>query len=656
MARKIPVLGRVLGAPALYAMAYGEIGGSLYYALGITAVYAVTLTPVIFLVAGFLFALAAAAYAEGGATIPEAGGAAAFSRRAFNDLVGFVAGWAAILDYIIGIALAALFVPHYLAGAINDPHRFSNGEATVIAVALVLAMTVARVVRRTEAYEFAIVLAALDIVVQAGLAVFGLVLFFDWHALQAQVDIGVTPTWSSLAFSLPIAMIAFTGLEKIASTAAEARDPTKTLPDSIRSSVLTTIIVYAAVATAAVSAFPSHPDPNAPGGATSGLTTTWLNAPMLGLSHVVGSHYGPSVADVMQAIVGFTAVALLLMAISTSFSGFTRLALAMAERRELPSRFGRRSRRALLPASGFITVGVLAALFLIVGYVYGPDEEVLTLASLYSYGILIAFMLACASIVWLRIAEPEMPRPFRMHGNLPIAGRSLPMPAVLGAALAFVAWVICLGTHPGARVVGTLWMLAGLGLYAFVRIRAGLPLMERVEVLGPPAPEILEGPSTAIVVPLERHDAIAEEVMATACRLAAERGATVVGVSAIMIPVRYPLDDPRPEREEEVAAAQRMAHALADDYEVPYIGIATRTRSPGRTIVDAVIEHNADLIVIGSPAKRRVARNREEAFFGRTVDFVLRKAPCRVIVTHFPPGAELEEIQSEEEEAQPAHG
>ena len=243
-----------------------------------------------------------------------------------------------------------------------------------------------------------------------------------------------------------------------------------------------------------------------------------------------------------------------------------------------------------------------------------------------------------------------------MHGNLSIAGRSIPMPAVLGAAGAFAAWVICLGTHPGARVVGTLWMLAGLGLYAFVRIRARLPLMERVEARARPPPRSWSGRATAIVVPLERHDAIAEEVMATACRLAAERGATVVGVSAIMIPVRYPLDDPRPEREQEVAAAQRMALALADDYQVPYVGISTRTRSPGRTIVDAVIEHGADLIVIGSPAKRRMARNREEAFFGRTVDFVLRKAPCRVIVTHFPPGAELDEIQTEEEEVQPAHG
>src|SRR5438105_6449702 len=136
MARKIPVLGRFLGAPALYAISYGEIGSSLYYALGITAVYALSLTPGVFLAAGAIFALAAAAYAEGGATIPEPGGAATFARRAFNDLVGFVAGWAVVLDYIISISLAALFLPHYMLGAIGRD-TISADMAEMLAVAII---------------------------------------------------------------------------------------------------------------------------------------------------------------------------------------------------------------------------------------------------------------------------------------------------------------------------------------------------------------------------------------------------------------------------------------------------------------------------------------------------------------------------------------
>src|ERR671923_1959137 len=105
MARKIPSLGRFLGAPTLYAFAYGEISSSLYYALGITAFYALSLTPVVFLAAGFLFALAAAAYAEGGATIPEPGGSAAMAPRGWGGPGGFIAGWATVLDFVITVSL-----------------------------------------------------------------------------------------------------------------------------------------------------------------------------------------------------------------------------------------------------------------------------------------------------------------------------------------------------------------------------------------------------------------------------------------------------------------------------------------------------------------------------------------------------------------------
>ena len=291
MARKIPVLGRFLGAPALYAMAYGEIGSSLYYALGITAVYALSLTPAVFLAAGVIFALTAAAYAEGAATIPEPGGASTFARRAFNDLVGFIAGWATVLDYVISISLAALFLPHYVLGAIGQD-TLSADQSEVLAVVLILVITAARIARRTNVYMASVVLAVLDLVVQAGLALMGLLLLFDWTALTNNIDLGTKPTWNSLAFALPIAMIGFTGLEKVTGLVGLAKRPEKSVPDSIRSSVFTVILVYAAVATAAISAFPSHRDPSAPTGYASELTTRWLDAPMLGLATAVGNEYG----------------------------------------------------------------------------------------------------------------------------------------------------------------------------------------------------------------------------------------------------------------------------------------------------------------------------------------------------------------------------
>src|ERR671937_609519 len=119
MARKLPRLQRVLDAPALFGVAYGEIASSIYFALGIIAAHALGFTPAVLLAIGALFLVVSLSYAEGTASIAETGGAATFVRRAFKDLAGFMTGWVLFLDYLIVISLSALFVPHYLGLALG---------------------------------------------------------------------------------------------------------------------------------------------------------------------------------------------------------------------------------------------------------------------------------------------------------------------------------------------------------------------------------------------------------------------------------------------------------------------------------------------------------------------------------------------------------
>src|SRR5512133_1956902 len=119
MARKLPQLQRVLDAPALASVAYGEIASSIYFALGIIALHALGLTPAVLALMGVVFIIVALSYAEGTASIRETGGAATFVRIAFNDLAGFITGWALFLDYLIVIAISAIVLPHYLGIAIG---------------------------------------------------------------------------------------------------------------------------------------------------------------------------------------------------------------------------------------------------------------------------------------------------------------------------------------------------------------------------------------------------------------------------------------------------------------------------------------------------------------------------------------------------------
>jgi APA family basic amino acid/polyamine antiporter len=212
VARKLPQLERELDARSIFSVAYGEIASSIYFALGIVVAHALGLAPLVLLAMGALFLIVAASYAEGATMVEETGGAATFVRKAFNDLAGFVTGWALFLDYLIVIALSALFMPHYLAGALSAPSLTHHPWDLVCSVAAIILIALARVFRRARLYRFAIALAVLDILTQALLVVLGLALLVHPHLLASSVKLGHSPTWHALAFALPVAMLAYTGL------------------------------------------------------------------------------------------------------------------------------------------------------------------------------------------------------------------------------------------------------------------------------------------------------------------------------------------------------------------------------------------------------------------------------------------------------------
>src|ERR671914_517904 len=108
-------LRRVHGTSALFSTAYGNVGSSIYYALGVVAIFSLGLTPVSFLIAGLIFVMTAATYAEATVMYPEAGGSSSFARHAFNELLSFIAAWGQMLNYVITVAISAFFVPDYLS-------------------------------------------------------------------------------------------------------------------------------------------------------------------------------------------------------------------------------------------------------------------------------------------------------------------------------------------------------------------------------------------------------------------------------------------------------------------------------------------------------------------------------------------------------------
>ena len=222
----------MLGTPALFATAYGNVGSSIYYALGLTAVYALGLTPLVFLVAGIVFAMTAATYAEGTVLYPEAGGSSSFARHAFNELISFGAAWSQMLVYVVTVATSAFFVPHYLS-IFWEPLRTNPWDIVGGAVVIVVLVTL-NIVGVQEAAKLSIVLAVLDFATQVLLVLLGFFLVFSPTILVDNIHWGVAPTWSNLAIAVPVAMLAYTGVETVSNLAEEAREPARSVPERLQ--------------------------------------------------------------------------------------------------------------------------------------------------------------------------------------------------------------------------------------------------------------------------------------------------------------------------------------------------------------------------------------------------------------------------------------
>jgi basic amino acid/polyamine antiporter, APA family len=629
VARKITGLQRVLDAPALFSVAYGEIASSIYVALGIIALHALGLTPEVLAFAGALFLVVSLSYAEGTTAIPETGGAATFVRRAFNDLAGFLTGWALFLDYLIVIALSALFLPHYLGAALKWGSLEHNPWDVVVGVAVVFGIAVLRLVRRSTFYRYGIFVAVLDLMTQLLLVILGFAFLFSGDALTRGVSIGTHPTWHQIVFALPLAMLAYTGLETVANLAEETREPGRDLPRSLFSGIGLVVLIYVAIALVALSAFPAT-------GGTTDLGTVWLRSPLMGIVDALRDPLPGGLATALRVYVGLTGAVILLVAVTTSISGFTRLAHSLGEHGQLPRAFGRLNRRTLVSPEAIVSAALIStALMIGTSFVH---DDVAFLASLFSFGVLAAFTAAQLAVIKLRFSEPELPRPYRAPANVRLRGVEVPLPAIVGSVVTFAIWIAALGTHSGARYGGPAWLAAGLVVYALVRRGRGEGLLEHVEA---PPGQLPESAFTSILVPM-KLGAIGEEMVATAVKLAQDRRALVEAVYVIRVPLDRALEADLTDQEEAAAASLAEARILGADHGVDVRGETIRARSIGEAIVGQAQRRGNDLIVLGSAPRWR----RQSRFFSPTVEFVLRKAPCEVLVVAFPEGV-MEEDGSE---------
>jgi APA family basic amino acid/polyamine antiporter len=618
MAERIPreeSLRRVHGVGALFSAAYGNVGSTPYYALGVTAAFALGLTPVAFLVAGVIFLCTAATYMEGTVLHPEAGGSANFARHAFNELVSFVAGWGQMLNYIITVAISAFFVPHYLA-VFWEPLGDSPGDI-VGGIVLIAALAALNVKGTQESARFNLVLAVGDLITQAVLVGIGIALVLNPQILIDNVRLGIAPTWGNFALGVAVGMIAYTGIETISNMAEEARDASRTVIRGYDLTVAAVLFIYAFLPIIALSAMPVRQ--TASGDYSTELGSKYAGDPVLGIVENMG--LGPQLTDALRLYVGVLAAVILVIATNAALIGVSRLTFSMGQYRQLPERLRQIHPRFKTPYVAVLVFSGVAVLTILPG-------QIDFLATMYSFGAMLSFTVAHFAVARLRQVQADRERPWMPPLNFPWRGVRLPLTAVVGGLGTLGAWVVVISLNLSTLVAGLTWMAIGVAVYLLYRRSQRLPLRETVKVVMPEPLGVEEVEYKSILVAFE-DEPFSEEAVATAARLAARRRRGIHVHALLTVPTALPLDAPL-EREEQEAKSKIERAKLIGGLRVTGHVERVRPGQAGQAIVDEAGAIEAAAVVM--PLRYRDGK----PLYGKTLQTVLAKRPCRVIVAAQP--------------------
>ena len=636
-----PLTRRVLGVPWLFAVAYSAVGFSLYFSIGVVADSGLGLTPLIFLAAGLLFVLAMLSYIEGGAMFLERGGSATLARHAFNELVSFIAGWAILIDYIIVIALAAVSVPHYLSPIWGG---FTHGWAEIAVAAVVIVFTagvnIAGFTGQVRQRPL-IVLAVADIVFQLAVIAVGAIVVFHPDLLTSSVDLFTTPSAGQIFEALAVATLAFAGIEAASDLAPDLKWEPRDLRRIVSSTAMLLPLMYAGMAAVALMAVPVVPGPDGP---ETALGERFIEEPILG---VVMSYDPAWLSTVFQVAVVAIAPVVLTWAASTSMLGLSRHVYVLATNRQVPSWLGKLGGR----STPYVAISAAA----VIAFAIAVPGDIRLLAGIYAFGATLAISIAHLSVVRLRWTDPDRERPFRMPFDIVFRGRELPLPAIAGAVLMLLLWIAVLAYHGNARWVGGGWMLFGLVAYVvYRRFVEGTSLTKRVSVPEEALrKEVQEVEYGAILVPVFGTK-LDDDIVGTAGRLAdaadqpGEQSPRLEVIYVLDLPLTVPLDAPPPkERLEAAEAALKRAREVGEEYETVEVETElVRARSVGAGIVDEARRRNVEVIVMGGEPPTRMRggallggiRGSRPPEIGEVTEYVLKKAPCRVLLTAPPEG------------------
>jgi APA family basic amino acid/polyamine antiporter len=471
-------LKREVGWYGSFAMGYADVGADLYVAIGLVAFYAAGASPIAFAIASITYVCTGLAYAELATAYPYAGGAHVYSMKAFNDLTGFVAGWAVMLDYTVDIALFSIasagylsfYLPwmkgsHFLFSILGFQIKISYIGLT--AFLLVIALLLLNSVGIRESSKFNELLVSLDLVVESSILITGILLAFGLALFLSQVtDFGATSVFSNIVYIMPqygtqtqnfiygitLAMTSFIGIESIAQAAEETKRPQRWIPRANKLSIVAVVIFAVGLSTLSMGLMPWQD-----------LAAAQAD-PMAAIASKV-----PHIGHMLAPIVALTGFTICYVSTNTGVIGASRVVFSMGRFSLMPGWFYKVHKRFRTPIRTIAVFGLIGAGMALLG-------ELHFVADLYNFGALLSYVIVNASLIVLRNKEPDAYRAWKLPGTLKIRIGAktilIPVVSVIGAIATGTMWTLVIGFHAEGRIVGTIWLIIGIiGFVAFRRSR-----------------------------------------------------------------------------------------------------------------------------------------------------------------------------------------
>src|SRR5437016_4117685 len=467
-----------------YLWGYAAVGADIYTALGIITLAALGLAPLAFLAAGIVFALVGLCYAEMASSYPLAGGGQYFTLRGLGDLSGLIAGAALVLDYTIDISLftvVALGYFNYFLPLITFGHHAGDFTVSlgpvhlawlwllesVAGIVLLIWLNVRGIKVSTNFNE---IIGTVAIFAQSVIVVAGFVLVWKPEIVANQLAFN-RPTLSQFAFGSSLAIIAFVGLETISQVAQETRRPATIIPRTSIGLVISVLLFAMAFSILAIG-LPNLSPADFRGHEGDPVRLLPGHIPIIGV-----------VAAPVTAVIGFLIV---YISANSGVVSSSRLSYSMSQFDLLPAWFSKVNKRFRTPARAVLVFGGIALLQTIIAFFTpgepGKSAAIDLLADLYAFGATTGYLLVFISLFVLRFKDPFTPRPYKMPINIRVNYKGnqvwFPVLGVLGLLGVLFFLIMVLLTHHYARIVGPLWVVAAIVLFAMYRRKRGLPVFK----------------------------------------------------------------------------------------------------------------------------------------------------------------------------------